>query len=291
MDAVSQVGLIESFRDAQIQIRSDAYLREKTRHMQAGTRLYLDQYVAVAAKRKAETPSVSVVGDTTFSCAGKWIRAGEKTAVLNFANACIPGGGVKNGAMAQEECLCRSSNLYESLTLPYIVRHYYKWNQRNTGDMGSDLIIYSPDVTVFRTDDIYPATLPKAQWFDVDVITCAAPYVDEQKKKPVSADKLRQVLEDRIRNILEVAAANDVDHLILGAFGCGAFHNPPEMVAGVFKSLLIDDGYALLFQSVVFAIKKDDAPRGNLSVFRSVFSHERADEKKKMRCDACTMKA
>jgi len=30
---------------------------------------------------------VSVVEDTTFHCAGKWVFSGEKTAVLNFANA------------------------------------------------------------------------------------------------------------------------------------------------------------------------------------------------------------
>jgi len=268
---ISQVGLIESFKDTQIQIKSDALLREKTRSMQAGTRLYLDHFAAVAAERKAEAPSVLVEEDTTFSCASKWIREGEKTAVLSFANAFSPGGGVKNGAMAQEECLCRSSNLYESLTLPYIIRHYYKWNQKNTGDMGSDRIIYSSDVTVFKTDDDYPQMLPRDWWFDVDVITCAAPYVDEQKKKPVSADKLTQVLEDRIRNILEAAIANGVDHLILGAFGCGAFHNPPEMVAKVFKALLIDSGYALFFRNVVFAIKKSDEPNGNLDAFRSVF--------------------
>ena len=43
----SQIGLIESFRDTQIQIRSNDKLREETRKMQAGTRLYLDNFESI----------------------------------------------------------------------------------------------------------------------------------------------------------------------------------------------------------------------------------------------------
>ena len=183
---------------------------------------------------------------TTFHCAQKMIEDGKKVAVLNFANAYRPGGGVKEGAMAQEECLCRSSNLYEALTIPYMIRHYYKWNEKNTGDMSSNRIIYSPNVTVFKSDDGYPENLEK--WFQVDVLTCAAPYYDKSKKKPVSLDKLAEVLNHRIRNKLEVAIANQVDYFILGAFGCGAFHNPPELVASIFYKLLVEQGYGGYFR-------------------------------------------
>lgn len=273
---MSSIGLCACFMDTQIQVKSDQTLREKTRRMKAGTQLYLDHFVSMTGERKRETPEVSVVEDTTFSCAAKLARAGEKTAVLNFANAYKPGGGVKDGAMAQEECLCRSSNLYESLTLPYIVRHYYQWNQKNTGDMGSDRIIYSPKVTVFKSDDLYPVNLAPEQWYDVDVISCAAPYYDKQKKEPVSMEKLEQVFLDRIRNILEVAAANAADHLVLGAFGCGAFNNPPEVVANMFRKLLIDDGYGALFKSVTFAIKKNEKRSTNFDVFHTAFTRPAA---------------
>ena len=36
-------------------------------------------------------------------------------------------------------------------------------------------IIYTPDVTVFKTDTGRPKLMNEAEWYDVDVITCAAP--------------------------------------------------------------------------------------------------------------------
>ena len=45
-----------------------------------------------------------MVEDSSFSAAKKYLPYG-KVAVLNFANPENPGGGVQNGAMAQEECI------------------------------------------------------------------------------------------------------------------------------------------------------------------------------------------
>lgn len=268
----SRIGLIESFRDTQRRIREDKKLQEQTLAMQAGTILYLRDYEAVSPVIKSDRPDIRVMEDTTFHCAESFVSGqnDHKVAVLNFANAYSPGGGVAQGAMAQEECLCRSSNLYSSLTLPYLLKNYYKWNSKNTGDMGTDAVIYSPGVTVFKTDDSIPRELD--DWFKVDVITCAAPYYDPGKKKPVTEDKLREVFYRRIRNILEVAVANDVDVLVLGAFGCGAFNNPPGLVAEVFRDLLMGKSYGRFFTTVLFAIKKNNEKNTNLTAFMSVFT-------------------
>ncbi len=265
---IDRAALIQCFADTQRMVREDAGLARATRRMQAGTMLYLPGYAAIAPQHKSADRPLAVVEDTTFHCAGA--LAGEgRVAVLNFANAYSPGGGVTRGAMAQEECLCRSSNLYSALTLPYLIRNYYKHNTKTTGDLGTDAVIYSPGVTVFKSDDALP--VPLSEPFCVDVLTCAAPYVDPDRRKPIPHEKLEDTFNHRIRNILEVAAANGADSLVLGAFGCGAFNNPPELVAGCFRDLLVDRGYRDCFRRVVFAIKGGGR---NHEVFRDILTYE-----------------
>ena len=275
---ISSSTLIKVFDDTQRKCREDPELRRATVKMQAKTLLYLKEFDAVDLQEKSAEPNIEICEDTTFHCAQRLMREFDsydskeqcfRAAVLNFANAYHPGGGVKNGAMAQEECLCRSSNLYSALTLPYFLRNYYKWNSRNTGDMGTDAVIWSPGVTVFKTDDAVPMEMKREDWFQVNVLTCAAPYFDKNKKHPVTMEKLRDVFYHRIRNILEVAIANDTDILVLGAFGCGAFNNPPELVADVCRELLVDKGYFRFFRKIAFAIKKNNSANTNLEAFRA----------------------
>ena len=46
------------------------------------------------------------------------------------------------------------------------------------------------------------------------------------------------VIRSRIKKILDVASKEKNEVLILGAWGCGAFKNPIEIVAGIFIELL-----------------------------------------------------
>jgi len=50
---------------------------------------------------------------------------------------------VTHGAMAQEKCLYRNSNLYSRLTLPYLIRNCYKKNKRTTDNLGTGKVIWS----------------------------------------------------------------------------------------------------------------------------------------------------
>ena len=79
------------------------------------------------------------------------------------------------------------------------------------------------------------------------------------------------LLTGRIRNILEVAAAQDADILVLGAFGCGAFNNPPALVADVFRGFLVSREYGRYFRKVLFAIP-DRPGNPNFRVFEEAFS-------------------
>lgn len=58
-------------------------------------------------------PQVS--NETTLVAAQRLVAAGLRPLALSFANGVQPGGGFLLGARAQEEVLCRSSALYQTL--------------------------------------------------------------------------------------------------------------------------------------------------------------------------------
>lgn len=84
--------------------------------------------------------------------------------------------------------------------------------------------------------------LLQEDWFKVDVITCAAPYLGGSKYTNLTV--LKRIFQNRITNIMEAALDNKVDTIILGAFGCGAFKNPAYVVAEAFKSVIESKQYA-----------------------------------------------
>ena len=257
--------LIAVFEDTQRLIYSNPVLRERMQRCRDGSRLYPEGFVSPTRPRKAG--AVEVVAATTFQCAGELYHRFGRTAVLNFANPQEPGGGVRRGAMAQEECLCRCSDLYAALDQPYFREHYYGFHYQRYDTLFTDRLIYSPGVTVIKSEHMPPRILEVP--FCVDVITCAAPYLLGKAGKTQS--ELMDIYRSRIRNILEAAMSREVDCLILGAFGCGAFGNDPRLMARAFADLLYGERYAAHFEKVVFAIKASYGYSRNLEAFREVF--------------------
>lgn len=107
--------------------------------------------------------------------------------------------------------------------------------------------------------------MPKSEWFHVDVITCAAPYI--AKRKYTNKTALKELFKGRIKNIFEVAIDNEVEVIILGAFGCGAFKNPPEVVAKTFHEMIEENNYGNYFKKIVFAIKSNYSNNDNYDIF------------------------
>ena len=196
--------------------------------------------------------------------------------VLNFASSTNPGGGVTKGSTAQEECLCRCSNLYLTLYQEKCIREYYNINKKYMSNLGSDAIIYSRNVYVFKDKDYN--MLPVEDRFYVDVLTCAAPNLRENPRNQYNSDaseekltltdeELYNIHVKRARNILNVAIKNEDDYLILGAFGCGAFRNNPEIVAKAYKDVLQD--YMYCFKVIDFAII-DGKYSNNYEIFKRI---------------------
>ena len=222
----------------------------------------------VKIKERPEDADVFVEVNTTFATAKEYLQD-AKVAVLNFANPIRPGGGVQNGAMAQEECLCRSSNLYCCLREEKVFEDYYLYHRKMDHYLSTDRLIYSKDITVFKNDNRIPALMPARNWFQVDVITCAAPYLIGNVN--IDQNSLKRVFLKRIQNILDAAILNQVDTIILGAFGCGAFKNPPDLVAQAFYEVIYDWDYKKYFKRIVFAIKSTNMKCRNIEIFSKYF--------------------
>lgn len=265
--------LMNAFYDTR-RISTSSILKMQTAKMIRNSKIYGEEFWKGKEKRSnlhAEC-EIIVEENTSFSAAKKYIPLG-KTAVLNFANPVTPGGGVQYGAMAQEECLCRSSNLYEALSSK-VMDEYYNYHLEMDSIYASDRLIYSSKVTVFKDDSQVPKLMPKNEWFSVDVITCAAPYNNhaDMVYKEIIPDLLKETFKRRIKNIFEAALDNQIEVIILGAFGCGAFRNPPELVASAFHEVIDENQYKKYFSKIVFAIKRScEPPCPNLMAFEREF--------------------
>ena len=273
---------IDIFNDTQKRIHTDPVLKRLTEQSVSQTIVYDENFISNNTPY-CKNSEITVEENLTLLSARKHVNQGKKTGILNFANPIEPGGGVLRGANAQEEYLCRASNLYNCLN-ETSASAYYKYHNSLIGNDGlrkcflaSDKIIYSPNIVVFKDDVNYmpKSNLPFQQvyteeWMEVDIITCAAPYFLDDVFL-INDEELLHLFRKRIRNILEVAIEHGIQAIILGAFGCGAFNNPPEIVASAFKKVFEEERYQNAFENVTFAIKRSFSICENLKAFESCF--------------------
>ena len=193
----------------------------------------------------------------------------EKVLVLNFANAFHPGGGVRYGANAQEEDLCRKSSLLLSLESED-AKEYYHYHENLHSNLGSNALIYSPNVEVIKDEDGNFLDDSKV----ISVVSCAAPNL-AYGYEGLSYDAYEQRFYARIQTILHFAAANHYKHLVLGAFGCGAFLNDAQVVSELFYEAMHNfhyGKYALeeVFDTIDFAVLSKDGY--NYEAFHKYFT-------------------
>ena len=189
----------------------------------------------------------------SFDMAQDMVRRGKDVLVLNLANPVHPGGGVRRGAVAQEEDLCRRSSLLLSLESEEAAR-YYRYNSRLHTFMGSDALIFTPHVEVIRGSGGQFLSEP----FAVSVVTCAAPMIT-YGLEGMSEAEYRRLFARRIEALLKGCACMGYRNLVLGALGCGAFGNDARLVSDLFAEVLGTlkiGGYTAddLFDEIGFAV-------------------------------------
>ena len=85
-------------------------------------------------------------------------------------------------------------------------------------------------------------------------------------KAEISYEGLRELLSTRIKRIFDVAILSGADVLILGAFGCGAFRNPPKLVAEVFAEHM--RAYRESFDTIEYAVFHVEHEKVNYEAFK-----------------------
>ena len=270
---------IEIFEETQKLCETNGKIRESLERSVKNQKLILEGVDIPAVDKARFTDEAKIVVSTkrTFEAASGY--HGQKVAVHNFASATNPGGGVTRGSSAQEECLCRCSGLYFCLSVPEMMKGFYYPHRNAKNPINNADIIYTPDVTVFKTDTSCLKLMNEAEWYDVDVITCAAPNLRERPSNrfnqgngdravKVSDRELLEIHKKRLNRILDVAVLNGNEVVILGAFGCGAFQNKPEVVARAAKEVIVD--YLHAFKTIEFAVYCPPRDDTNFKVFKRV---------------------
>lgn len=203
----------------------------------------------------------------------------SRIGVLNFASATNPGGGVIRGSSAQEECLCRCTTLYPCLNVETLWREYYHFHRNRESALYSDTCIYTEGIVAIKSDEQWPKLLDAKEWFTVDIISCPAPNLRARPSNPMNPSsgtqihieeaELKDLLRHRMKGILQTAAHHQIEILVLGAFGCGAFCNPPHIAATAYAEAL--EEFANAFKEVEFAVYCPGVDRTNYEEFAKVF--------------------
>lgn len=198
--------------------------------------------------------------------------------ILNFASASHPGGDVIRGGATQEESLCRCSTLYPCLNTENLQQKYYDCHKIPQNPFYTDTCVFTPGITVFKTDGQCSQIYQESEWFSVDVISCSIPVLG---KKPtvlckykdrtdtlITHDQVRKLLQHRIKGMLQTAVICNIDILVLEAFTCCTFCSSPYRMVEMYKEILKEFTYS--FRKIEFSVLYTPTVRENYEIFSSI---------------------
>lgn len=276
---------LQVFLDTEKQVKNNKVLSEAVKYS-GSHQIVIPEYMSVSdmmpitngtEENGKKSADILISKKRTYEAASYY--RDKMVCVHNFASATNPGGGVTKGSSAQEECLCRCSTLYFNLNTSDMWAGFYSPHRKAQDPLHNDDCIYTPKVTVFKTDTAEPKLMPEKDWFRVNVVTCAAPNLrlmpsnamntgDGMKHVKLSDRKLYELQIKRLSRIMDIAVAGGNEVVILGAFGCGAFENNPEIVAKASKDVVTK--YMTCFETIEFAIYCSPRDEQNYRIFKRV---------------------
>ncbi len=274
----------EVFQDTMKQCREIKILSDSIEKSIEGTKLYIpEDYPEINKSFSENNCKITITKERTFEASKKLhaLYPECRIGVLNFASATRAGGGVTRGSSAQEESLCRCSTLYPCLNTKELSYKFYQMHKNKKDLRYTDTCIYTPEIVVIKSDTAFPETVPQKEWFKVDVLTCAAPNLrlkPYNRMNPGCAEPIRisdkellEIHKKRGLHILNIAVSNNIDVLVLGAFGCGAFQNNPNVVANAYREIIPE--YKKYFREIRFAVYCPPNDSGNYDKFKKILGN------------------
>ena len=197
-------------------------------------------------------------------------------ACLNMANSTNPGGAYTAGVAAQEENMFRRTDCHFSLTHPNIIDEVY----RNYTEEMTELIegIYGE---VYLDTEAPRICIKGAEMYTKKggIITISGydmlkdeeifPFYEMRSAAQNIKESMlfdEEEMTKRIHAQINTLKKNNIRHVVLGAFGCGDFHNPPQRTACIYRDKLKQEKE--YFDVIEFPIYYAGHGEYNLKIFK-----------------------
>lgn len=209
------------------------------------------------------------------------VQYGVVFAALNMANERYPGGGYTNGCAAQEENMARRSNLHFTFTSAVASKQgrstvYTKeMTSLIGGEAGRVHLSETPLVCVrgaekFEEDSLgYEFYEPDEIFPFLELRSAAVNIGKHQGKRKRDESEVDASMKRRIEAQFATLEQRNVRHVVLSAFGCGAFGNDPHKVATMYREAV--ERHKHNFDVIAFAIFYAGRGVSNFEVFEGVF--------------------
>jgi len=192
-------------------------------------------------------------------------------------------------ALVRKKNLFRRSNYYQCLEDPDGLDSGRRW-WYPLPEFGG---VYSPQVWVFRKAEakgyefmekpVPLSFLAVAAYRGPPLVGATGKQREKSKGKkgpkpePMLPSKFVEKTKRKVRGMLAMGVMHNHDSLVLSAFGCGAYGNPPTHMAWLFREVIFKE-FNGCFKNITFAIfddhnaRKAHNPEGNVLPFVKAFS-------------------
>ena len=240
----------------------------------------LSRWTSEARSQRPRTLRVYCVQSDLLAMVMKLTKQyGVLFAALNMANESHPGGGYTTGAAAQEENMARRTylhNTFDQTVLTVNRRNsvvYTDEMQRLISGVDKRVYLSKDPLVCIRGEELYDRPdLGYELYEEKDIF----PFL-ELRSAAVNTQAVRlprkyvmREMERRIDAQFATLIENGVRHVVLSAFGCGAFRNDPTVVAALYRNAIAR--YAEHFSVIAFAIYYAGHGENNFPSFKHELS-------------------